>query len=71
MDKIVCVSASIDSKKRLWMPDHIYHHEAEENYLRKTVDNIVAEIRRKGAPFTFDLKCEKARSTPKASTSTG
>ena len=46
----LCVCASIDKTKRWWTPDHPYHYEAEKNYLLKTIDNILAEIRKKGAP---------------------
>ena len=51
----LCVSASIDSKKRLCTPDYVYRHDAENNYLISTFDNIVAEIRRKGAPFELEF----------------
>ena len=59
----LCVSASIDKTKRWWAPDHVYHYDAEKNYLLKTIDNILAEIRKKGAPFTFELKSEKLTSS--------
>ena len=65
------MSASIDKTKSWWTPDQVYHYDAEKNYLLKTIGNILAEIRKKGAPFSFELKSDKARSQPKASTSAG